>query len=85
MKVNWKKVLLWIVALIVWIGLISLANYITGQTYAQVATDQFDTYTESYRILRTQNTIETIITIVGAAGVIFCIVKIIKSFSLKKS
>jgi len=85
MKINWKKALLWFVILIVWIGLISLANYITGQSYAKVAAGQFDTYTESYRILRTNNTVETLITVIGAAGVVFCIVKIFKGVSLKKS
>lgn len=85
MKINLKKVLLWVIVLVAWLGILTFLNYITGQTYGQVATDQFDTYTESYRILRTQRTIENMITIVGVAGTVYCIVKIIKSFKIKEN
>ena len=84
MKINWKKTLLWFVILVLILGAMTIANYIVGQSYAGIAADQFDTYTDSYRMLRTQGTIETIITTVGVAGIVLCVVFIWKSLKFKK-
>jgi ABC-type spermidine/putrescine transport system permease subunit I len=84
METNWKKALLWFIILVLIFGAMTIASYIVGQSYAGIAADQFNDYTESYRMLRTQGTIETIIMTVGIAGIVVCIIFIWKSFKFKK-
>lgn len=85
MKVFWGKLVLWVITLIVWIGGIGVVKYAVTQMFSKdVATGQFDQYTNSYKILRASNTIETVISVVGLVVVLFIIYRIFKCFKIKK-
>ena len=50
MKVNYKKLVLWLVVLIIWSGGFTVINYTVGQHYGKnVATRQFDRDTTAYK------------------------------------
>jgi len=69
MKVNYKKLVLWLVVLIMWSGSILVLDYTVGQHYGKnVATQQFESDTTAYKELRTQGKVESVINVFGIAG-----------------
>jgi len=85
MKVNYKKLVLWLVALIIWSGSFSVLNYGLGQHYSKnVATRQFDKDTTSYKELRTQRAVENTVSLIGIAGGVLFLVLAVKQVKFKK-
>ena len=69
MKVNYKKLVLWLVVLLIWSGSFTVLNYTVGQHYGKnVATRQFDSDTTAYKELRTQKRVEDVMSLLGIAG-----------------
>jgi uncharacterized membrane protein len=85
MKVNYKKLMLWLVVLIVWAGSFTVLNYAVEQQYGKnVATRQFDRDTTAYKELRTQNKVEDIISVIGIAGGLLFLGLAVKQVKFKK-
>lgn len=85
MKVNKKKIVLWALVLILWVGAFSVASYSLGQHYGKnVATEQFKDDTTAYKELKTQKAMENGINLIAIAGGLFFIVMIGKQFKLPK-
>lgn len=70
MKVNTKRLTLWLLVLIIWCGVFTVAGYAIGQHYGKnVAPQQFESDTTAYKELRTQRAVENGVNLVGIAGV----------------
>lgn len=69
MKVNYKKLVMWLVVMLIWSAGILVLDYTVGQHYGKnVATEQFDQGTTAYKELKTQRKVESIINVFGIAG-----------------
>lgn len=69
MKVNFKKVILYLVLLIIWSGTFLVLDYTVGQHYGKnVAPQQFENDTTAYKELKTQRKVESLISLFGIAG-----------------
>jgi len=85
MKVNYKKLVLWVVVLIIWSGSFSVLNYGLGQHYSKnVATRQFDQDTTAYKELKTQKAVENTVSLIGVAGGILFLFMAGKQFKIKE-
>lgn len=83
MKVNKKKLIIWLLVIIVWSGTFLVLNYTVGQHYGKnVATQQFDEYTTAYKELKTQKAVENGINLIGVVGVIFFLYMAGKQFKI---
>ena len=69
MKVNYKKLVMWMVVLTIWTGSVLVLEYTLGQHYGKnVATQQFEQDTTAYKELKTQRKVEQVVNVVGIAG-----------------
>ncbi len=85
MKVNFKRLVLWLIVVIIWSGSFTYLNYVAGQHYGSVvATEQFEDDTLAYRELKTQNAVQNGLSVIGIAGAIFCLGMVAKSFKITK-
>lgn len=85
MKVNTKRLTLWLLVLIIWCGVFTVAGYAIGQHYGKnVAPQQFESDTTAYKELRTQRAVENGVNLVGIAGGIFFLFMAGKQFKLTK-
>ena len=85
MKVNKKRLVLWLLILIVWCGGVKVVDYSVGQHYGKnVATQQFEADTTAYKELKTQRAVEKSINLVGIAGGLFFLFMAGKSFKMKE-
>ena len=85
MKVNYKRLVLWLILCIVWCGGILVVDYAVGQHYGKnVAPAQFDNDTTAYKELKTQKAVEKTINLSGLVGGIFCLVMASRAFKLPK-
>ena len=82
---NTKKLVLWLVILILWSGAFTVINYTIAQHYGKtVATDQFDSNTTAYKELRTQKTVRNALNVVAVAGGVFFLLMAGTAFKTKK-
>ena len=85
MRVNYKKLIIWLLVLIIWAGSFIFFDYVVGQHYGKnVATKQFDEHTTAYKELKTQKTFERTLNLIGIAGGIFCLVMAARSVKIPK-
>ena len=85
MKVNFKKVVLYLVLLIIWSGTFIVLNYTVGQHYSKnVATQQFESDTTAYKELKTQRKVESIISVISIAGGLFFLGMAAKQVKLRE-
>ena len=85
MKVNYKKLILWLVVLLVWSGSFTVLNYTIEQHYGKnVATQQFEQDTTAYKELKTQKKVEDIVSLLGIAGGLLFLGLAVKQVKFKK-
>lgn len=85
MKVNYKRLVLWLIVLIIWSGGFLVLNYTVGQHYGKtVATEQFESNTTAYKELKTQRKVESLISVISIAGGLFFLGMAAKQFKLPK-
>ena len=85
MKVNTKKLVLWLVVLLMWTGAMSVVDYSVGQHYGKnVATQQFEDYTTAYKELKTQKKVEDIVNVMRIAGALLFLGLAAKQFKIRE-
>lgn len=85
MKVNYKKLVMYLVLLIIWSGTFLVLNYSVEQHYGKnVATQQFESDTTAYKELKTQRKVESIISVISIAGGLFFLGMAVRQVKLSK-
>jgi Trk-type K+ transport system membrane component len=78
-----KKSILWTVVLLIWIGLMKLAQYQVDMLYStKVAVSQFEN-DAAYDALQLQSALNLIVWVIGIVGIAYCGYRIIKALAVK--